>query len=266
MIILNSDKIRDFQSCELLYKYRHIDNELEPVYSRQISLERFQEEMKKIFTFFFYKKQGSNTPSYTALINRWERCWFSEDTTAEDITNASLIPTTANETSLSNRAATILMNFHNDFDNINYQPIIIDETMQYSFNSEIQIDSHIDLALRNPEKKAILVIKWTFRERSKGLQDHGLYFAMIDYILKNKSSLSKDHDFVYATYEVSSKTNQLKTYKLEQKHINAMQFWLKKINETNIYGPRRGLSTACKSCNFDEACISFNEYFGEAVE
>jgi hypothetical protein len=261
MIVLNSEEIKDFQSCELLYRYRNIDKVIEPIYSRQMAIQRFQVEMKKMFTFFFYKKQGGSIPSYAALVNRWQRNWFGDTVTASDVTSGTTEPNRTSDSALATRAATILMNFHNDFGSSLAQPLILSEVLDYSYSDKIKLSSDIDLALRVPGSNKVLIIKWTFTETVKGAKDYGSEFAMADYILRNKSTLAKDHTFVYATYEVKTSANQLKPFDLEQKHHNSLQFWVNKIGQTEIFAPRRGLSTACKKCNFDEACAKFNEYF-----
>ena len=259
MIILNAKKIRDFQTCELSYRYRHLDEVVEPVTRENLLLTHFEEEIKKVMSFFFYKKQGGNTPSYNALLSRWERNWFRDGETAYDISMAKHPSTAINVTSLTTRAASVLLNFYNDFSDDISSPIMINETYDISIDNNIRLSETFDIGLKPPSDNKVLMMKWVTRGRGPLARsiDYGLEFALMDYIYKNKTSLSDKYEANYATYEIGSKTNTFKIFNIKDKHRDMLSYWIDRIDKTEIHIPRRGMTTACKGCNFDALCSSF---------
>jgi hypothetical protein len=262
MITLTAEKIRDFQTCGLLYDYRHIEEKLEPITHREILLSRFEMEIKKILSFFFYKRQGGNTPSYNALLNRWQRSWFDGDTTAYDLAVAQQEPHVVNETNLTTRAANVLRHFYDDFSTIDAQPLLIDEAVSISLSDDIRLSGSYDIALRKPRSNELLILKWVTRSKGSwaGNIDYNMDFAMIDYLFRNKSSLAALCTPKYAVYELGNESNKMHFHEVEDRHRNALEHWSNKIGETNIFAPVRGLSVACKSCPFDGPCSIFDRY------
>ena len=265
MITLDAEKIRDFQTCELLYKYRHVDKKMEPLTHRELLLDRFEDELTKILSFFFYKKQGGNIPSYNALLNRWQRSWFKDDTTAYDIAITKHEPHVVNETNLTTRAANVLLNFYNDFAENPSDPILINEPMTISVSKSVRLSGTYDVALRSLKNNDIFILKWVTRSKGawSGAIDYGLDFAIIDYLFQHKSSMSKIHKPIYATYEIGAKNNKIKKYNLTDRDRNALAHWIDIIGNKEIFAPRRGLTVACKGCPFDRPCLTFNEYASE---
>jgi len=262
MITLTADKIKDFQTCEKFYDYRHIEERLEPITHREILLSRFEFEMKKILSFFFYKKQGGNTPSYNALLNRWQRSWFDGDTTAYDLAVAQQEPHVVNETNLTTRAANVLRHFYNDFSEVSAQPVLIDEAVGISVSDDVRLLGSYDVALRNPKNDDLLILKWVTRQKGawSGSIDYAMDFALIDYLFREKSSLATRCTPKYAIYELGNTSNKMKFFEVEPRHTDALLFWAERIGNTEIFPPIRGMSVACKSCPFDKPCSKFSQY------
>ena len=82
---LTIEAIKDYQTCALLYSYRHDQKLPETIMSRDLITARFENTLKSVINYFFYKKQGGIVPSYASLLNRWEKLWFSKDATIKKI-------------------------------------------------------------------------------------------------------------------------------------------------------------------------------------
>ena len=80
MELVTVQSLKDFQLCERLYDYRHQQKLPEKIYARDIHTEKFESTIKSIMYFFFFKKQGGIIPSYSSLLNRWEKIWFPKNT------------------------------------------------------------------------------------------------------------------------------------------------------------------------------------------
>ena len=50
-------EIKDFQTCERLYDFRHNQNLPETIGGRHLITQRFENTMKNVVQFFFYKKR-----------------------------------------------------------------------------------------------------------------------------------------------------------------------------------------------------------------
>lgn len=59
MKLVTTKSIKDYQTCALLYKYRHEDNMPEKIQGRDLVSERFENTIKEIIYYFFYKNKAA---------------------------------------------------------------------------------------------------------------------------------------------------------------------------------------------------------------
>src|SRR3954469_24970284 len=114
MILVSSKSILDYQTCARLYDYRHNDQLYEITPKRELLADRFENTLKRVLSFFFYKRQGGITPSYSALLSRWERLWFPKDMSSYDLVIEQHESAYGNMASYSNEAAAALLQFYDD--------------------------------------------------------------------------------------------------------------------------------------------------------
>jgi hypothetical protein len=119
--------LKDFQLCERLFDYRHQQKLPEKIYARDIHTEKFESTIKSIMYFFFFKKQGGIIPSYSSLLNRWEKIWFPKNTNSYDIVTEQHETAYGNTASLTSKAAGILLGFHETYSESPYIPVAISE-------------------------------------------------------------------------------------------------------------------------------------------
>jgi hypothetical protein len=111
MKLLTIESIKDYETCALLYNYRHQEKLAETIPSRELFSLKFENTIKSVINFFFYKKQAGVTPSYSSLLNRWEKLWFPKDTTAYDLIHEQHESFYGNTSSLTSKAAAALLDF-----------------------------------------------------------------------------------------------------------------------------------------------------------
>ena len=260
MDIITVDGIKDFQTCALLYDFRHLQDRWEPI-ARQEELNiRFENTLRKILAFFFYKKQSGILPSVSSLLNRWEKQWFPKDVTAYDIAVEQHDASGTNMASMSSEAVRTLLRFYDDFsEDINVDPLLINEEFSVPLSKSIRLEGTFDLVLRY-SKNHYRVIKWvTSRKRipiSSLMMDMAAMKYAFDY--RNQDKFEYQPTVEYGVYDlaVSAKWgfNELE---VTQADVNALKYWANSAVASEIFVPRRGLTHYCKTCPFDSPCKEF---------
>lgn len=246
-------QIKDYMVCELFYKYRYLDKEPESVTGRELMGQRFESTLKRVASFFFYKKQGGVTPSYNSLLNRWEKLWFPKEMTAYDLAVEQHETMHGNLASLSNAAALTLMRFHEDFAGDRAEPILIDEKFLITIGKDTRLEGSIDLVTRR--KGVYKLYKWTARQRRPALSSLLLDFAAQRLAFEYRNETRKDVS--YALYDVGTSRPGEALVTPSESDVRALLFWTEEAARTKIFVPRRGLTSYCKGCVFDKPCSTF---------
>jgi len=251
---LSVNAIKDYQVCELFYKYRYEDKEPEPLFGREILTLRFENTLKKVASFFFYKKQAGVVPSYNAILNRWEKLWFPKDMTAYDLAVEQHEVAHGNMASYSNVAAAALEEFHDTFAEDESQPILIDEKFLIPIGKDLRLEGSIDLALRKGDNYK--VIKWSAKPKRPGMNALVLDFAALRTAFDHRNDTAKKVS--YHLYDLSSGISGF--IDTEQPSITdkrALLYWANDIKNNDVFVPRRGFTAYCRGCPFDEQCAAF---------
>lgn len=255
MLDLTIDSIKDFQTCERLYDYRHLEKLPEKIYSRDIYTLRFQNTIKSIIFYFWYKKQAAMTPSYASLLNRWEKLWFPKDMNSYDVITEQHESAYGNIASLTSKAAGVLLNFYELYSDINMIPVGIDENYICTFDKKIKIEDKIDLIYRLDNTN--YVVKFLFNFRNKNSYLYQIDFAFMYKAFKNKHP-DKINSTKFGYVDLLSSDLSFKEYKTSSEDIESLQYWSESISEKEIFVPRRGLIPYCKTCPFDKPCSKWN--------
>jgi len=256
VLTLSVDAIRDFQVCELYYKYKYEEERHIPIRSRDLMIEKFENTLKKVASFFFYKKQAGTVPSYTAILNRWEKLWFPKNMTAYDMAVQQHEAAHANLASYSNAAAASLERFHNEFADSQAVPIMIDEPYVVPIRNDLRIEGSLDLVLRYEDEYHIF--KWVDKNKRKVdslMLDIGAMRLAFEY--RNEFPRRA----TYWCYDLSTSNNPY--FDIEQPtkaDMNALIYWARGIADADVFVPRRSFTTYCKTCPFDKPCAEFSEW------
>lgn len=255
MLDLTVTSIKDFQLCERLYDYRYNDKLSEKIYSRDIYTSKFESTIKSILYFFWYKKQGGITPSYSSLLNRWEKLWFPKDMDSYDLITEQHESVYGNISSLTTKAASILLNFHERYADADIIPLAISEDYIVVINKYIKIDDTFDLIYRKNNKNYI--VKFLFNYKSNNSYMYQLDFSVMysGFKLRHPSRLPESR---FGYIDLLSNNPVFTEYEISPEDIDALEYWCDTIYGKDTFVPKRGLISYCKKCPFDGQCSKWN--------
>ena len=254
MLKVTPKSIKDFQTCGLLYDYRHIQGLSETIPSRQIMTDRFEETLRNVINFFFYKKQSGSPASYSALQNRWQKLWFPKGVSAQDVINEKHETAYGNTASLTSKATAALMNFHEYFSNPEIIPIGISEEYSLPIGKAL-VKGVFDLIYVLDNK--VHVIKWMFNAKESNNYLHNTDFACMYYAYKNQNpTMASSVKFGY--YDIMEYNPSVKIQNLNNDDIESIKFWVEEMFDDKNFFPRRGLTYYCKRCPFDTPCSKWS--------
>lgn len=254
---LTVESIKDYQTCGLLYRYRHMDEMPETIQSRDLLATKFENTIKSVVNYFFYKKQGGLVPSYSSLLNRWEKLWFNKQTTSYDIIHEQHESFYGNTASLTSKAAAILLEFHNKQAESSAIPIAIDEQFYLPVDKLVKINDKFDLITFN--SSFYYVYKWVFNFRNSHTSLYQIDFAALHEAFKHKFP-EKINKAKFGYYDLASSSQEFIEYDVNQEDAKALKYWCATIEEDNKFVPRRGLTSYCKKCPFDKPCSNWKDW------
>lgn len=240
--------------CARLHDFRYNDGLYEPINPRVVMADRFEDTIKKVVAFFFYKKQGGSVPSFSALLNRWERLWFPKGTTAYDIATEQHEIAYKNLASYSTEAQAALMNFHDQFANDDGEPFLIDDKFIVPLNNSIKLEGTFDLVLRYRQSKNFLIFKWFAGGKKPGMSTFEVDFSVLKHAFDYKTQTIQGYDKIYGLYDLASSSPGFIPSTVDTEDVNALKYWANAILDEDVYPSRRGLISYCKTCPFDKEC------------
>lgn len=256
MLNLSVNSIKDFQICERLFDYRHVEKLPEKIYSRDINTEKFENTMKNIVYFFMFKKQSGSVPSYSALLNRWEKMWFPKNTTSYDIITEQHETVYGNTASLTSKAANSLLLFYSKYEKIDFMPIAISEEYYINTKNKSNIKNVFDIIFYI--NKTFYVTKILFNYKKSQKDTYVMDFACLKKGFENKHS-DKNLRVKYGFIDMMSQNIEFQEYFLTSDDITSFDDWCDKIESTEIFMPKRGLIQYCKKCPFDKPCSNWKK-------
>lgn len=251
MIQVTNKSIKDYQTCSLLYNYRHVKDMPETIGGRDILSERFENILKDIVYFFFYKKQGGYTPSYSSLLNRWEKMWFSKDVSAYDIMTEQHESAYGNNASLTSKAANVLLNFHETFSNTESIPVAINEEYIYPITKNVKIKDKFDVILYFENRFYVIKIVFNYKTSHQYMYQIDFSSAYGAFAHRYPSKIGKAE---VGYCDLLSQKVVFNQYDVSTEDLETLKFWCDEISENKIYAPRRGLTWYCKQCPYDKPC------------
>lgn len=257
MIIVNTDSVKDFQTCERLYDYRYNDKLPERILSRDIYTIKFETTIKSILYYFWYKKQGGVTPSYSSLLNRWEKLWYPKNTEYYDIVTEQHESAYGNTSSLTSKAAGILLSFHELYSEIELIPIAIAEDYIAVVNKKVRLEDKFDLIYRKDSKNYVVKLIFNYRNSNR-------YMYQVDFAAMYSGFMNRHPDKLSNTefgyIDVMSDNLGFYKYDISVEDLEALDYWCDTIASKEVFVPRRGMTPYCKKCPFDEPCSKWSNW------
>ena len=255
--LLTAEMIRDYAICPLYYRFKYEDERYEEMDITALMSERYINTFRKALSFFFYKKQNGTVPSYTALLNRWEKMWFPKDITAYDL--AIQQNTANNSLSSYSVAATLTMKvFHDDFKNDQGIPVAIMEPFLAPIRHDIRLQGQSDLILKYPNG-GYRVIQWMMEKKPNQKAYYPLDLAAQKVGFEHR--LSPKLNVEYQVYDLHHETRSFAD--IDQPtyvEVNQLKYWAGQIADSDDRYPRRGFTRYCRGCPFDEECLGFKDW------
>ena len=261
MDTLTIEGVKDYQLCSLLYKYRHIDELHESIPKRDLLSIRYDNVIKKIAAFFFYKKQSGSLPSTNAILNRWERLWFPKNTKAEDLISEQHESAHGNLVTYNSTATNALIRFYEDFANDKRHPVLINEDFVSPLSKKVKLNGTFDLMLQDVDKNngyKFHYIKWVTSKRPPSHASLILDFGALKSVLDYRYNKVRKYDISYYIYDLGSSSPGITKMNIEKNDESVFRFWANEAVIADKYPPRRGLTTYCKRCPFDKPCSKFS--------
>jgi len=256
MLNLSVKSIKDFQICERLFDYRHMEKLPEKIYARDINTEKFENTLKNIVYFFMFKKQSGVIPSYSAILNRWEKMWFPKNTNSYDIITEQHETVYGNMASLTSKAANSLLLFYNHYSKSDLIPIAISEEYYLNTKNKSNIKDNFDIIFY--ANKTFYVTKILFNYKNSQKDMYTTDFACLKQGFENRHP-DKKLKTKYGFIDMMSQNIKFQEFHLTEDDITVFNDWCDKIDSTEIYMPKRGLISYCKKCPFDKPCSKWKK-------
>jgi len=253
MLQLTVKSIKDFQTCERLYDYRYNDDNLdtEKIYSRDLFSIKFENTIKTILSYFWYKKQAGITPSYASLLNRWEKLWFPKGSDFYDVATEQHESAYGNTASLTSKAASVLLNVYETYSEKDLIPIAISEEYLAIPNKNSSVSDVYDIVYS--DGKNTYVIKYLFNYKSKNS-----YMYQVDFSTMWMGFYNRYRERISSTkfgyIDLLSSNVSFQEYEITSEDIDALQYWCDTIVDKDVFVPRRGMTPYCSKCPYDEPC------------
>ena len=246
--------LKDFQTCERYFDFKYNDKVPEKYTSDKILEERFQNTIKKIIQFFWYKKQADFTPSYNSLLNKWEKLWLPKGTDAYDILTGKNSSTKPNIVSLTSKAASVLLDFHQEYAESDYIPFGISEEYFLSVTKDIRISDAFDLILFKDGITYVVKFLSNYKESLR-------FQYQFDFAAMHLGFLSRYGEdagsFQVSYIDITSSSQSIKKFPLYDSDIEALKYWCRRLSETEVFAPKRGMIPLCKKCPYDKPCAKW---------
>lgn len=255
MLNLTVDSIKDFQLCERLFDYKYNDKLPEKIYSRDIYTAKFESTIKSILHFFWYKKQGGITPSYSSLLNRWEKLWFPKDMSSYDLIVEQHESVYGNIASLTTKAAGILLNFHEKYSDTDIIPLAISEDYVAVLNKNVKIDDTFDLIYRKDNNNFIVKFLFNYKSNYSYMYQVDFSAMYLGFKLRHPSRLRESR---FGYIDLLSANPIFTEYEISSEDIDSLEYWCDTIYNKEIFVPKRGMISSCKKCPFDGPCSKWN--------
>ena len=257
MIQISIQQLKDFQTCERLYDFRYNEKLPETIGSRTLNTIKFENTIKSIVHYFFYKKQAGITPSYSSLLNRWEKLWFPKDSSSYDIIYEQHETLYGNMASLTTKAASVLMELIENFGDSNLIPIGIDEDFIAPITSRVAVKDKFDLIYF--KDGTVHVLKWMFNYKLKYQHTYMVDFSIMNVGYQNKFG-NKVHEAKFGYFDLLNQKSYFNEFIVEQGDIEAVKYWCDSIVDEETFPSRRGLTSYCKVCPYDKPCSKWTSW------
>jgi hypothetical protein len=121
------------------------------------------------------------------------------------------------------------------------------------------MEGKFDLVLRRRYEHR--VVQWWSRPRMPSIDQMLMDFAAVKHAYEwDRSSDWQEVNITYWIYNLASPTSALTKIDVSADDVAAYLYWVRRIRDSEVYVPRRGLTVMCRGCPFDSACASWKKW------
>ena len=248
--------IKEYEACARYYDFKNGEDAISlKLGKRQELSEDFMRTVKKTANYYFYKKQAFNDPTLKSLYNRWQKDWFG-DTTAAEIAQMQNSIQQRSKTAFSTRAVEVITLLFEEFKDVSGSQVFwLNESYSVPFvDKKAVLTGQVDLVLRQKEKNRYHIFKWA---HSNEKSINWLYdLVSADYALRYRIQDPNATTRHYVWNFYGNKLGRVQV-ELEQKDFDLMAHYAEQLVNDELYVPRYGYSTYCKSCPYEKQCINW---------
>lgn len=260
MLNTTIEGVKDFQACELLYQFRHRDSELEVLHARDLLARRFENTLRRTASFFFWKRQDGIIPSYNSLLRRWERLWYPSSMDAYDVAVEQHEVNAGNMSSYATTAAVAILRFYEVFSSPDLgAPIAIDQPFTLTLGKEMRIEGRYDLVLRRGSEHRVVL--WSATPKRPPSNWFTFDFAAQRLAYEDRRGREWERiNITYSLYDLAGCNSKELVVEPSADDVACLLYWARRLHDTELYVPRRGLTTYCRTCPFDRSCREWSKW------
>lgn len=254
---LTPEKIRDYEACPRYYDFKYGPDAVSvKLTKRQQLSDEFLKTIQKVANFYLYKKQSFNDPTLKSLYNRWQRDWY-DNIKASDIATAQNSIQQRSKTSFGTRAMDVIKLIYQDFEDVSGDQVfwLNENFIVPILNQEAVLEGSVDLVIRQKEHNRFHIFKWA--DSNEPSYVHQFDFAAAEYALRYRYDFKEMDTKHYLWHFYGSKLGRQEV-ELEPKDFELMGYYGDQILKDDIFAPRFGYSTYCKSCVYSNKCVQWN--------
>lgn len=256
METITPQAIKDFLVCPLFFEYRYVQKLQEKEQENEIYKERYINTLRRVASYFFYRRQAGKPVGFDGLIKRWEKNWFPKGMSYKDIAfgESSVRSDIGHLVKGNSTAIAAIERFYNVFSADAGVPVLIDERRTFQATNNIRLTTSIDLMLKYQDGTRY-VVKWLV-----GKPKFGAHFLTLDLAathLALKATGSYRDDTYYAVYDFSKPRARLEPFEVSGEDVAFLLNWVRQLDQRGTPIPRRGFTPYCGTCPFDSQCESY---------
>lgn len=249
---LTVQDVIDYMVCGLYYDCKVNRKEPMTFDFSVIRNEKFENTMKQVMFHFLFKKQAGIQVEFKTLLKKWEKLWFPKDLTVYDIAVERHAINYDNIHVYSSLAVGALHAFIEHFSDPRLEVMILDEDFIVPLPNHIRLQGKFDIVLRTGGAYRIIKLI-SKRNRPK---PHQFEFAALRSAFEHRND--RYLKATYHLYDLAANGNPfVPVLQPTTNDVDALVYWASEIRENPSYVPRRGFTSYCKGCSFDDICRRF---------
>jgi hypothetical protein len=153
--------------------------------------------------------------------------------------------------SLTTKAASILLEFYEKYSEIDLIPLAISDDYVAIVNKNIKIEDRFDLIYRHDDKNYVVKFMFNYKTNYSYMYQIDFSTMFLGFKLRHPSRM---RNTVFGYIDLLSNNMKFVEYEINQEDLDALEYWCDTIESKEVLVPKRGMTLHCKKCQFDDIC------------